>query len=401
MKIAFISPWYSEGMGYTENLFPKAMSQLEAEVHLVTSNTQINYFLPNYDSVYKPFLGERIVACGVKKIDGYTVHRLPYYEPANIYTGPGIENLENYLGELKPDIIQTFEIGVETTHISAKYAKKTGTRFFTECHVHASVFRKGDKKTFKEFVKNLLNNFDLKLNLINSTTQLCYPIAEDAAEIAIAHYKVPEAKVRIQSLGVDTDTFFAAETPEHIYLRNKIREKFGFAESDIVCIYTGRFTKDKNSHCLAMAIDRLADENPDFKALFVGNGTKEDIEFLKSKRNCKVGSFVPAKELPGYYWAGDIGVWPREESTSQLDAAACGLPLILSDRIKVLERVEGNGLLYKEGDHIDLANIIKKLKDPVLRKQMSMTGIKKMNEKFSWRVIAESRLSDYKLYLNK
>jgi glycosyltransferase involved in cell wall biosynthesis len=395
MKIAFISPWYSEGMGYTENLFPKAMAQLGADVHLVTSNAQINYFIPNYDKVYKPYLGERIVDCVVKKIDGYTLHRLPYYESGNIYTGPGIEGLEEYLKELRPDVIQTFEIGVKTTYISAKYASQNDCRFFTECHIHASVFRKDNKVTLREQAKNFVNRFNAHLNLINTTTEICYPIAKDAAEIAISHYRVPKEKIKIQSLGVDTDTFFAPVSEEAINYRKSIRQRFDFKDDDIVCIYTGRLTKDKNPHCLAEAINHLSEDYPNFKALFVGNGNDEDIAFLKSMKNCVVGPFVPAKELPRYYWSADVGVWPREESTSQLDAAACGLPLILSDRIEVLDRVDGNGFLYREGDFADLARTLVKYSDRAQRKKMAAVGIEKMNEKYAWRIIATDRLKDF------
>jgi len=399
MRIAFISPWYSESMGYTENLFPKAMSKLGVEVHLITSNAQINYYSPNYDQVYKPFLGPKLVDCGITKFDNYTIHRLPYYEPKKITRGPGIKGLYKYLSELSPDIIQTFEIEPVTTFAGAEYASKKKCLFFTECHIHASVFRKTQKKQWKEVIKNWINFFDLELRLINNVTKLCYPIAEDAAEIAISHYRVPERKIKVQSLGVDTDIFFPPQKNEHFVIRNKIRQEFGFSDSDIVCIYTGRFTKDKNPQCLAKAIQILNEDKFPFKGLFIGNGTEEDIRFIKSMEGCQVGSFVPSKDLPYYYWAADIGIWPREESTSQLDAMSCGLPLVLSNNIKVVERIQGNGLLYNEGDPIDLASTIKKMIDPDIRKNMSAIGVRKINESFSWEIIARERLNDYQLFL--
>src|SRR4051812_18342665 len=108
MRLVFLSPWFSERMGYTENMFPKAMAKLGAEVHLVSSNAQINFHHPNYDTLYKSLLGPRSVDCGVKEIDGFTLHRLPLYETKNPYEGPGIEKLNDYLVSLRPDVIQTF-----------------------------------------------------------------------------------------------------------------------------------------------------------------------------------------------------------------------------------------------------------------------------------------------------
>ena len=103
MRIAFISVWFSEGMGYAENFFPKAMAKHGAEVHLVTSTAQIYYYLPNYDKVYEPYLGPKFVNPGTKEVDGYSLHRLPFQETRNVYQGPGMIGLYQYLEKLKPD----------------------------------------------------------------------------------------------------------------------------------------------------------------------------------------------------------------------------------------------------------------------------------------------------------
>jgi glycosyltransferase involved in cell wall biosynthesis len=94
-------------------------------------------------------------------------------------------------------------------------------------------------------------------------------------------------------------------------------------------------------------------------------------------------------------------VWPKQESTSELDAAACGLPLILSDRVQVRERIEGNGLTYKEGDVSNLAEQIATLADLNLRQRLGDRGRKKMQEQFSWDRIARERLQDYEAALKR
>jgi glycosyltransferase involved in cell wall biosynthesis len=199
---------------------------------------------------------------------------------------------------------------------------------------------------------------------------------------------------------VDTDLFKPVQDDETLALRNLIRDELGVTKNEVLCIYSGRFSIDKNPHCLAKAIDRLQSENLPFKGIFVGNGAQRDIDFIKSMRGCMIQPFVPVKDLPKYYRAADIGVWPREESTSQLDGAVCGLPLVLSNKIRVFERVEGNGLLYEEGDHIDLARKLAELQNPELRKKMSAHGIQKIKRNFSWDVIAEKRITDYTAVLN-
>jgi glycosyltransferase involved in cell wall biosynthesis len=388
-------------MGYSENMLPKAMARLGEEVHLVTSTAQINYNSPNYDKIYRSFLGPKTVEAVVKPIEGFTLHRLPLYETKDIHEGPGITGIYDYLKELKPDIIQALEIKLETSYEAARYARDADCLFFTECHIHGSVLWEKPRKKWKERLKNWRNALNGRLRFINATSGICYAIAEDVAEIAIDYYRVPSDKVKLQSLGVDTYDFRPAATPDEFAARERVRGEFHFTPNDIICIYTGRFSQDKNPQCLAMAINELNEQGLPFKGLFIGNGAENDINFIRSMKGCQVGPFVPAKQLPLYYRAADIGVWPREESTSQLDAAACGLPLVLSNRIQVLERVDGNGRLYQEGDHLDLALVLSTMQDAEARKVMAQTGARKVQEQFSWERIARDRRADYLKFFKK
>lgn len=173
----------------------------------------------------------------------------------------------------------------------------------------------------------------------------------------------------------------------------------GITKDDLLCIYTGRFTESKNPLCLAQAIDKLVESGEKIKAIFLGNGPQLDqIEMMKG---CIVHDFVPYLDLPLFYFMADIGVWPREESTSMLDALACGLPLIISDKVQAIERIEGNGLMYKENDYIDLSRMILMLKDNELRKKYSLNGVKKIIDNYSWLKIAQERIDDYNSFINK
>lgn len=392
MKIVIISSWFSEGMGYAENFLPKALAKFGHEVHVISSNAQIYYNSPIYKEVYESFIGPNIVATGVKEIDGYKLHRLLYYESKK---GFGIRNLREYLVKLKPDILQTFNIDELATYDAAVVSENNGFHLFTECHIHASVFRMNNEITLREKIGRVKNRFRRSLKLINCETVKCYPISSDAAEIAVSYYGVLESKVKIQSLGVDTDLFKPCINKELETKRIELRAHLGFTNSDIVCIYTGRFTRRKNPQCLAKAIDYLNKQGKPYKGLFVGNGTKEDVDYIQSMSGCAVHSFVTVKELPLFYRAADIGVWPREESTSQLDAVACGLPIILSNKIQVMERIEGNGVLYEENNYLDLANKLLELENNELRKTMGIYGVKKIENNFSWTSIARTRLVDY------
>ena len=401
MKIVVISCWFSENMGYAENFLPRALAKLGNDVHVVTSTAQVYYNSPNYDKTYKEHLGSAIVSEGVKKIDGFTLHRLPFREVKKSLLNPfgffGIHlvGLYDYLAKLKPDVIQVFNIDEFATFEAAQYSKNNNIKLFTESHVHASVLQVNGKYDLKTKLMKYANKFRSSLQVINETTQKCFPIAEDVADIAATFYQVPKEKIKIQSLGVNTDLFKPIESEDEEKERNQLRQKLGFGANEIVAIYTGRFSANKSPNVLAEAIHLLQSRDSSFKGLFLGNGTDEEKSLLSSNSGCIIHPFVSVNELPKFYRAADIGVWPREESTSQLDAAACGLPLILSDQIKVLERIDGNGLLFQEGNTKDLAEKIFSLSDEGYRKKLGLRSIENVKMNFSWDKIAEERFRDY------
>jgi glycosyltransferase involved in cell wall biosynthesis len=65
----------------------------------------------------------------------------------------------------------------------------------------------------------------------------------------------------------------------------------------------------------------------------------------------------------------------------------------------VLERVNGNGLLYIEDNPDDLAQQIMRLSSPYIRKRMGVNGSKKVRKQFSWVKIAQQRLQNYETAL--
>ena len=389
-------------MGYSENLLPKFLAKLGADVHVVTSTAQVYFNQSIYKRSYEKSLGPAIVETGIKKIDGYTLHRLPLWETGK-WSMPGITGLKEYLVKLDPDIIQTFENATATTMEAAEYAKEYNRPLFTECHIHASVLYKKNRWGFrrKRLTQLIGNMISRKLKLENDVIERCYAIAPDAAEIAHDFYRIPKHKIVTQSLGVDTDMFHPLHTEDDNKKIQEIRNRLGFSPNDIVCVYSGRLNGGKNPHCLARAIDRLQELGKPYRGLFIGEGDNTYVDLIRSCRGCIVHPFVKVSQLPELYRASNIGVWPREESTSQLDAMSCGLPIVVSDQVKAKERVEGNGLTYRENDPEDLADTLLRLKDPEIRKAMGQIGAERVSARFSWTSIAKKRLEDYSVALKK
>lgn len=413
MKILIIVDWFSENMGYAENCLPKALALLGHDVHLITSTAQIYYNHPHYNDIYRSFLGKNIVEPVVKKNDGYILYRLPFKNN----NGIKISGLRSLLFKIKPDLVQTFDVVSHSNFILAIYKPILKYKLFTGNHVVASVFPPARENVwawnsnyyFKSnilikcllsflfaFVKSKKYSRSLhesKKLLINSSTEICYGATLDAAEIAVRFYGVPKEKIKVCELGVDTEIFF----PEKYNCLSEesqfLRKNYGCGEQDVLCIYTGRFVEDKNPLCLAKAIDYLNSMGKSYKALFIGDGPqREEILCMKS---CFTIDFRPFNELASYYRAADIGVWPREESTSMLDASSCGLPIIVSDKVQAQDRIEGNGMIYKENSHIDLARVLLKLENSNERKFLGRLGVEKIKGKYTWDLIAKNRIRDF------
>jgi glycosyltransferase involved in cell wall biosynthesis len=392
MKIVVISDWFAEQMGYAENCLPRALAASGHEVHLVTSNAQPYFNSPGYTETYEPFIGPGLVACGVKPFGGYTLHRLPI---GNWRGRLRIRGLARKLMALRPDVVQAFDPCAVTTYEAALLKPICGYKLFHQCHMHASVFPPAHRWGGLAERFNWLLYAATVGRSISFLSEKCYPISADAKDIAIQFYGMREWKVDVCPLGVDADLFTPIRDDAARESRVQLRRKLGFAPSDIVCIYTGRFAADKDPLCLARAIDQLASSGQPFRGLFVGSGTREQEAAIRACAGCVVHPFVAVGELPGFYQASDIGVWPRQESTSQLDAAACGLPIVLGDRITVLERVEGSGLVYREGDAADLARALQQLQDSETRRRLGSHGSDKVLDQYSWRAIARRRIVDY------
>jgi glycosyltransferase involved in cell wall biosynthesis len=80
---------------------------------------------------------------------------------------------------------------------------------------------------------------------------------------------------------------------------------------------------------------------------------------------------------------------------SMLDAAACGLPIVVNDTLLAKERIDGNGIIYRLNDPMDLAEKIRSLLDSRRREELGGCGARRMVQLFSWDRIARNRLAAY------
>jgi glycosyltransferase involved in cell wall biosynthesis len=172
-----------------------------------------------------------------------------------------------------------------------------------------------------------------------------------------------------------------------------MRRRWGVSGKEILVVYTGRFSADKNPLILARAVSILRKEGKPFKAVYVGSGDQER-EILGLPGNAVI-EFMRHVDLAAVYRAADVGVWPRQESMSMLDASSSGLPVVASNKMGERSRVEGNGCVFEDNNAASLAHVLSSLLDPSVRRRLGDRGREKMKEYYSWKRNAQSHCTYY------
>jgi len=386
-------------MGYLENLLPKYLGRLGVDAHVVAMDVPPYHPMNAKESkvTYGGFADSTdLVPGSVEVLQGFTLHILSHKK---MFGRLKMVDLREKLASLRPDIVQATHV-IGWIPLQAAIAKPLlGYKFFTAAHYHASVFPLARKKLSPWSTERLVCGITRTVPgwLVSQATEKCYAITTDCADVAVRFFGVPKTKIELCSLGVDTELFHTISNEIEDEARVELRQRLGFSESEIVCIYTGRFSEEKNPLLLAKAIAELTELGQPFRGLFVGNGAQ--AKAIQSCSRCVTHPFVPVHELGNFYRASDVGVWPTQESLSILDAAACGLPIVANQGMAAPERLDGNGLAYKLNDQGDLVRVLLELRDPRTRERLGSIGAQKMARDFSWESVARRRLQDYEYAL--
>jgi len=163
----------------------------------------------------------------------------------------------------------------------------------------------------------------------------------------------------------------------------RARQRGRIGVDGCVFLYVGRFWKGKGLPLLLDAFRQVRQVNPAVSLLIVGDGPDEAAlrAVAGSMQGIRFQPFVQAPELPQYYAASDVFVFPTlGDPHGQVieEAHAAGLPIITSDAAGDIRRrvVDGTtGFVVRSGDAGALARrMIELAADPDLRRSMGARG---------------------------
>lgn len=387
-------------MGYINNTFPKYLARAGVDVHVISTDLSPYHQIGPAAVVFGKAFAERNLNApdSSEQIDGYTLHTLPH---RRVFGYPRATGLGQKLAAIDPDVVCIFQAAGWIPLDCARLQRRLGYRLVIGSHMGKTVF----SMTGAAFSLKKLRSFLLRTLpgwYLASRSDGCVVPTVDCAEVVSAHFGIPARMVSVMNLPVDTDFFYpdagdlrpVAAAPSN---RAQLRASLGVSGHDFLCVYSGKFTVEKNAAVLARAVDILRSQGQAVSALFIGAGEQEAL--IRASSAAIVLPFMPVSKLGDYYRAADAGVW-MNESISFLDGASCGLPLILSDEVKDISHLEEFTSIFRAGDAQSLAVQIKLAMDPAMHSPRRALAARLAQQRFSGARYAHARQAQFSALLD-
>lgn len=218
-------------------------------------------------------------------------------------------------------------------------------------------------------LRRALTNNDRIVSYVKEQADILMAVT-GPAKTALMAEGVPEEKIRVQPVGIDTERFKPAPPDP------QIRKQLGLADDDFVVLFIGRLEEEKGIYDLINAV-KLMSSDPDMarvRAVMVGNGAEgERIKGLIGtygigNRVELVGSF-PYEAVPRLYNAADVFIlpsipvpfWEEQFGMVLVEAMSSGVPVISTRSGSIPEVVGDAGVLIPPNDPSSIYEEIKKL----------------------------------------
>jgi glycosyltransferase involved in cell wall biosynthesis len=224
------------------------------------------------------------------------------------------------------------------------------------------------------------------------------------AEIVDRYRTAPAAKVETIEIGTDLDPLLTLGE------ETSLRAELGFAPSDVVFGFVGRFVPIKNVSMLVRAFAGAAASAPRARLMLVGDGElRDDAERLVSGFGLagRVRFTGWRRDIKAIYGALDVGVLAsRSEGTplALIEAMAAGKPVIATRVGGVADVVADGrtGLLVEDDDEAGLAAAMTRLaEDPGLRCRMGQEARRQIASRFALEPLTTRLIALYERKLSE
>lgn len=215
----------------------------------------------------------------------------------------------------------------------------------------------------------------------------------------VKYVKYPEEQIEIVYPAVNHQAYYKTGN-------KSILKRLNIPDNCKIILYVGSEDPRQNVDTLVKAFSELKKKLPEIKLLKIGNpnlyGAREKllelIEKLNLQKDVIFMDFVPEDELPEWYNAADLVVYPCSYAgfgMPPLEAMACGTPVITSNQTSLPEVVGSAGIMIDPRDHNVLTDeMYEVLINDSLNEDMIKKGLKKAKI-FNWDKSAKETLDIY------
>lgn len=320
-------------------------------------------------------------------VPDYGTHKgkkVTYIKPSRIWKVSGYANLSLRPGnftKIKAAIKEADIIFIQgpgmISYLSIHYARQMGKNIFFYTHTLSwELFEKFFPLVFKKFFSYLIRKWSI--SMYNRCDEILVPYHELKEQLQ--EYGT-RTKITTARLGVDIDVFSPSTD------KRMSKQKMHLPPEKKIVGYVGRISKEKNTHLLLEAFQKIEDQE-NVMLLLVGDGPDKQTKYFKEIKNCKVTGFV--HNVQDYLKAIDIFVMPSLTETTSLatlEAMSTGIPVIATrvGFIKSYIIKNHNGLFFPRNSPGMLSvKISKLLKDRELRERLGQNARKTVAYGFSW-----------------
>jgi glycosyltransferase involved in cell wall biosynthesis len=362
MKIVHIEDFFHPDAGYQINILTKFMAEQGHDITIVTSK------IDNVPRNLTHFFGmDNILQRDndFYKNTGVKIIRLDvnfFFSNRAIFK----KNIYNVVNQMSPDIIYVHGNDTFTGIRFVLNIKKFSAPLIMDSHMLEMASRNRFSKLFRWFYKKFITPIIIKRNIIVIRTQ--------NDDYVIKHLGIPERLTPWISVGSDTKLFY-----EDRKVRSNFRQELGISLEDFVVLYTGKLDIYKGGLLLAEAFQEKFETNKKIILIIVGNIGSDNYGKLvkntleKSKNRIIIFPTQKYVDLPKFYNASDLSIFPKQCSLSFYDAQACKLPVLSEDNNINKDRLSyNNGMTFMRDNLVDFRKKIVEIADMDLDKQFKM-----------------------------
>jgi glycosyltransferase involved in cell wall biosynthesis len=388
MKIVHVLHPFVPGLGYQENYLPAKQRELGHDVTVLTSD--------RFPAKFRDHVGADRFPLGTTVHDGVPVRRLGTRFEVSTLGDVALDGLWPALDDLDPDVVHLHNLISPRTLQTLAYAATSRAKLFVDVHIDNDNFHLDTsvkRVAFEGFKRTVLP-------LLVRRADGFLPVNPQSEVFLREELSIPGEQISLLSLGVDTERF--APDPA---VGAAVRTELGIDPGRTLLIFAGNVEPTKDLETLVKAFARASRSRRDPPFLLVLGGGEETYlaslqtlaERLGIDKNVRFHGVVRHEELPAYYNAADVGVWPGKLGIANIEAVGTGLSIIVcdSEATRYLTAYD-NGLVFPRGDIAALTDEIRRyLDDESLRAVHADRAFAYAHECLSWERIAERSVDIY------